>query len=54
LNGLGGESGSATVVLTQTVAGKERTVVVTQTAEGATVERTVTSGGTGGRREPVG
>ncbi len=47
LNGLGGESGSATVVLTQTVAGKERTVVVTQTAEGATVERTVTSGGTG-------
>ena len=52
LNGLGGESGSATVVLTQTVAGKERTVVVTQTAEGATVERTVTSGGTpavGGR-----
>jgi hypothetical protein len=47
LIGLGGESGSGTVVLTQTVAGKERTVVVTQTAEGATVERTVTSGGTG-------
>jgi protein kinase-like protein len=45
LNGLGSDSGSATVVLTQTVAGKERTVVVTETAEGATVERTVTSGG---------
>jgi hypothetical protein len=42
LGGLGDDSGSATVVLTRTVEGQERTVVVTETAEGATVERTVT------------
>ena len=45
LGGLGGESGSATAVLTQTVEGHERTVVVTETAEGVTVERTVTAEG---------
>ena len=43
LDGVGGGSGNATVVLTQTVEGQERTVVVTETAEGATVERTVTA-----------
>ena len=42
LGGLGDDPGSATVVLTRTVEGQERTVVVTETAEGATVERTVT------------
>jgi hypothetical protein len=45
LGGLGGDSRSATVVLTQTVEGEGRTVVVTETAEGATVERTVTAEG---------
>ena len=43
--GGGGEPESATVVLTQTVEGRERTVVVTETTEGATVERTVTTEG---------
>ena len=43
LGGLGGGSGGATVVLTRTVEGQERTVVVTETAEGATVERTVST-----------
>jgi hypothetical protein len=43
LDGVGSGSGSATVVLTRTVEGQERTVVVTETADGATVERTVTA-----------
>jgi hypothetical protein len=43
--GGGGEPESATVVLTQTVEGRERTVVVTETTQGATVERTVTTEG---------
>ena len=43
LDGVGGGSGSATVVLTRTVEGQERTVIVTETADGATVERTVTA-----------
>ena len=43
LGGLDGDSGTATVVLTRTVEGQERTVVVTETTEGATVERTVTA-----------
>jgi hypothetical protein len=57
LSGLDGESGSATVVLTQTVEGHERTVVVTETAEGATLERTVTAEGrtvTAEERQDVG
>jgi hypothetical protein len=43
--GGGGDPESATVVLTQTVEGRERTVVVTETTQGATIERTVTTEG---------
>ncbi len=45
LTGLGGGSESATVVLTQTVQGRESTVVVTQSEPAQTVERTVTAEG---------
>ncbi len=55
LTGLGGGSESATVVLTQTVHGRESTVVVTQSEPAQTVERTVTAeGGAPPQPQPAG
>ena len=53
LTAMGGDSGTATVVLTQTVQGRESTVVVTQSEPARTVERTVTAEG-GARSQPAG